>query len=271
MLKTDAKEKLKKLGFDVDKLIAAITHADEQDFTIPEINNVSETDLATRDENSKKEGIKEGKKNGISIATKQIAEKFNIPVTEIDLSRPETLYEKLNANFAKGDEGLKEQVKLLQADIATVKAAKDAAELNAKTALFDRDLVTKFPANRTKLMNDNELLQLVKGNLTFEESDGVMVVKRNGEVLRDATTKSPLPIDKAIEGLFTERQWIDTGNSGNGGRGGGDHSNNGAGGKKKLSQVIEAWEAEGKNPMSPEFYTHLDAIVKATSDFDMNG
>lgn len=271
MLKPDAKEKLKALGFDVDKLVAAVTHAEEQDFTIPDINNVSEADLATRDENSKKEGIKEGKKNGIEIATKTIAEKFSIPVTDIDLKRPETLVEKLNANFAKGDDGLKEQVKLLQADIATVKAEKETAINEAKTALLDRDLITKFPANRTKLMNDSELLQLVKGNLMFEQDGDTPVVKRNGEILRDPTTKAPLTQDAAIASLFTERKWVDGDGGNNGGRGGGDHSNNGAGGKKKLSQVIEAWEAEGKNPMSPEFYTHLDAIVKATTDFDMNG
>lgn len=269
-LKTETKEAFKKLGFDVDKLVAAVTHAEEQDYTLPEINNVTEADLATRDDNSKKEGIKEGKKNGISIATKAVAEKFNIPITEIDLSRPETLVDKLNANFAKGDEGLKEQVRLLQADVATAKGEKDTAVKEAKQAGFDMSLIAKLPANRSKLLTDAEHLNNIKFNLQFDEEDGKPVVKRNGAILRDATTKDPLPYDKAIEGLFTERKWVDEG-GGNGGRGGGDNSNNGAGGIKKLSQFIENWEKEGKNPMSPEFHTALAAAAKATTDFDMAG
>lgn len=269
MLKAETKTKLKALGFDVDKLIAAVTHADETDFELPEINNVTEADLATRDENSKKEGVREGKKNGISIATKQIAEKFSIPVDEIDLARPETLYDKLNANFAKGDEGLKEQVRLLQIDKATAIADKDKAVGEVKQAMFDRDLITKFPANRTKLMNDAELLSLVKGNLSFEDNEGITVVKRNGEVLRDATTKSPLAVDAAINGLFTERKWVDVDSDGTGGRGGNDHSNNGVGGIKTLSKFQEKWESEGKNPISPAFTAALEIAAK-TDGFDMN-
>lgn len=267
MLKTETKTKLKALGLDIDKLVAAATHAEEQDFEMPVINNYSEADLATRDDNSKKEGIKEGKKNGIAIATKAVADKFGITET---VESPDALVLKLNANFAKGDEGLKEQVKLLQADKAQAIADKDRAVGEVKSAMFDRDLITKFPANRTKLMNDSELLSLVKGNLTFEESEGVTIVKRNGEVLRDTTTKSPLAIDAAINGLFTERKWVDGDGGNNGGRGGGDHSNNGGGGIKTLSKFQDKWEAEGKNPISPEFQIALQAAIKATTDFDMN-
>lgn len=269
-LKTETKDALKKLGFtDVDAFIAAVVHADEQDFTLPTINNVTEADLAIRDENSKKEGITQGKKNGISIATKAIAEKFNIPVTEIDLARPESLVEKLNANFARGDEGLKEQIRLLQVDVTTVKGEKEQAVKEAKQAGFDMSLIAKLPANRSKLLTDAEHLNNIKFNLQFEQDGDTPVVKRNGEILRDPVTKSPLPYDKAIEGLFTERKWIDA-DGGGGGRGGEDKSNPG-GGHKKLSQVMDAWEKEGKNPMSPEFQTHLAAVVKATTDFDMNG
>jgi len=268
MLKAETKTKLIALGFDIDKLVAAATHAEEQDFEVPVINNYSDADLATRDENSKKEGIKEGKKTGIAIATKAVADKFGITET---IDTPDALVVKLNANFAKGDDGLKEQVKLLQADKLALAAEKDKAIGEVKTAMFDRDLITKFPANRTKLMNDSELLSLVKGNLTFEESEGVTIVKRNGEVLRDVTTKSPLAIDAAINGLFTERKWVEGDGGNNGGRGGGDHSNSGLGGIKTLSKFQEKWEAEGKNPISPEFQVALSAAIKATTDFDMNG
>lgn len=266
-LKTETKTALKALGFDVDKLVAAVTHADEQDFPMPDIKNYSDADLATRDENSKKEGIKEGKKNGIAIATKAVADKFGI--TE-QLADPDALVAKLNANFAKGDEGLKEQVKLLQADKAQAIADKDKAVSEVKSAMFDRDLITKFPANRTKLMNDGELLSLVKANLQFEQDGETPVIKRNGEILRDPITKAPLTHDAAIKSLFDERKWVDADNGGSGGRGGGDHSNGGAGGIKKLSAFIDNWEKEGKNPVSPEFTAAL-AVASKVDGFDMNG
>lgn len=264
MLKETTKTKLKELGLDVEKLIAAVTHADEQDFVIPEIKTYSDVDLATRDENSKKEGVREGKKNGIAIATKAIADKFGITET---LPGPDELVTKLNANFAGGDTVLKQQIAALQSDKTTLTTERDTALSDKKTALFDRDLITKFPTNRTKLMNDAELLSLVKGNLTFEEVDGVTIVKKNGEVLRDAVTKNPMPIDAAISGLFNDRKWLDA--DGRGGRGGDDKSNTG-GGLKKLSQVVEAWEAQGKNAMSAEFEAHL-AVVSKAQDFDMKG
>ncbi len=266
-LKTETKEALKKLGFDVEKLETAIKADDETDFTLPTINNLSEDDLTTRDENSKKEGIKEGKKTGIAIATKAVADKFGITET---LNTPDELVVKLNANFAKGDDGLKEQVKLLQADIATVKVEKETAVKEAKQATFDMTLITKFPANRSKLMTDAEYLNSFKMSHQIEEADGATVVKRNGEILRDAATKSPLNIDAVIPGYFDERKWVDA-EGGGGGRGGDDKNNNGAGGIKKLSQFVENWEKEGKNPMSPEFQTALQVAVKATTDFDMNG
>jgi hypothetical protein len=265
MLKKETKDSLVALGFDVDKLVEAAIHAVEQDFTMPEIKNYSDADLAVRDENSKKEGKKEGKKDGIAIATKVIADKFGI--TDADLSKPDSIVEKL-MDLTKGESTLKDQIKKLQDDKVTLLAEKETAVGAVKSAMFDRDIITKFPANRTKLMNDAELLSLVKGNLAFEEVEGITLVKKNGEILRDATTKNPLPLEAAINSLFTERNWVEA--SANGGRGGGDRLNNG-GGMKKYSQVEDAWVAEGKNVMSPEFHAHLQKIAKATTDFDMNG
>lgn len=265
-LKTETKAKLKEIFPNLDELIAAITHADEQDYTIPEIKVYSDADLATRDENSKKEGVREGKKTGIAIATKAVADKFGITET---IESPDALVTKLNANFAGGDSVLKQQIAALQADKTSLTTERDAALSDKKTALFDRDLITKFPTNRTKLMNDAELLSLVKGNLSFEDNEGVTIVKKNGEVLRDTTTKNPLTIDAAINGLFTERKWVDA-DGGQGGRGGGDHSNNDMGGIKTLSAFQDKWERDGKNPISPEFTAALQTAAKVDG-FDMNG
>jgi hypothetical protein len=270
MLKAEQKAALLKLGIKYDDLVKAITDEAEVDFTIPEIKTYSDDDLATRDENTKKEGIKEGKKIGIEIGLKTLVDKFGVKDAPAEaLKEPDKIFDLLNTHFSKGDSALKDQVKQLQADNALLISDKGAAEKKYNEAIFDRDLLGMFPQNRAGLMTDAEYLQLVKMNISFEEADGVMVAKRGNEILRDATTKNPLPIKDAVNGVFTEKKWIGEQQQ-QGGRGAGDNQNTG-GGFKKLSQVVDAWEAEGKNPMSPEFEAHLQATIKATTDFDLNG
>jgi len=273
MLKQDAKDKLKALGFDVDKLIAAITHAEDQDFTVPDGKLYADADLEARDNNTRKEGKKEGKKEGIGIAGKTIAEKFGLK--DIDTNDPDKIFEALNANFQKGDNGLKEQVRLLQEEVTSVKADRDAKIKQVNDATFERDLVTHFPKNRLDIMSDADYMQLVKNRLQFEDSDGIKVVKRNGEILRDPTTKNPLAISDAINSLFTESKWIGSDNGSGGGRGGNDNQNNSTGGIKKYSQFEEKWVKEHNgneaSVMTADFQTALMAHAKATTDFDMKG
>lgn len=275
-LKAETKEKLKAFGFDVDKLIEAITKTEETDFAVPEDVTVIKTaDLATRDANNrqsgKTEGMSEGEKKGKELAAKSLKKKLSLADTvPNDLDK---VLEAANEQLTKGDDGLKEQIGLLQQDKARLEREKTEVEQKAKAAMFDSELISHFPATRTADLTDAERLLLVKANLQFEEHEGKMVVKRNGEIVRDTASQSPLAVKDVVQSLFTEKKWIPAA-SGDGGRGGGDTPpGGGASGIKKMSAFQEKWKAEnpGKDENGQEFQAAVGAHAKENTDFDWYG
>jgi hypothetical protein len=270
MLNKTELTKLKALfGKDTDKIIEAIKADEEVDITLPTINNLSEEDLATRDENTTKEakkaGFTEGKNAGIEIANKAISKKYGL--TDVDTKDPDKVIAALDAKVATGDNGLKEQITLLQKDVTRLEGEKESIAGQTKQMKFETDLLTKFPKNRSNILTDEQYLSLIKNELGIEELDGKQVVKRKGEIMRDPVTKDPLPLDKVVESVFTESKWLGKVDK-DGGRGGDDNPGSG-GTTKTLSKTIEAWEAQGKNPMSQEFQAHVAQLAK-TDGFDMN-
>lgn len=272
MLKKTTKDALKKLGFDVTKLEAAIKDEAEVDFTLPEINNLTEEELATRDKEviaaAKPEIFKSGKDAGIEIAGKAIAKKYSI--TDIDLKDPDKIIEALDAKMTSGDAGLKDQVKLLLKDKETLEAAIETEKKNAKAVLRDVELISSLPTKRSQVLTDKEYLLAINANLQIEEVDGVEVVKRNGEILRDSKTQKPIGKQDAITKLFEERKWLSEEQQG--GRGGGDGLNGGNGGVKTFSKFEEQWKKDNPNGnvLSPEFQTAVAAAAKETTDFNWN-
>ena len=89
--------------------------------------------------------------------------------------------------------------------------------------------------------------------------------------MQDAATHAPLPIDKVLSTVFTDRKWVGAA-ANEGGRGGGNSAGGGTGGIKKMSSYTEKWVAEnpGKNAVSPEFDAALATHVKTNTDFDYN-
>jgi hypothetical protein len=273
MLKKEVAEKIKSFGFDVDKLIAAIKDEAEVDYTLPDVQVFKTADLEARDNNTKaegeKEGFKKGKETGIIVAGKALAKKFNLPET-VDVKEPDKVAEAISTNISKGDAGLQEQIKLLQKDKETLLSEKENIIKEKEALAFDTSIISYFPANRDASLEDSERLMLVKHALQFETVDGKQVVKKNGEILRNPTTKDPLPVKDAINTLFTERKWV--AESG-GGRGGQDNpGGRSSGGLKKFSDVQAQWQKDnpGVNHISPEFTAYVGGIAKETTDFDWN-
>lgn len=274
-LKTDAIEKIKKFGLDVDKLIAAIKDDNEVDIEIPEMEVMKAEDLIARDSNKiaegKKLGEKEGEAKGKELAAKAFRKKFALEdAVGNDIDK---VVEAVNTKLATGDEGLKKQIELLQKDKELLQNEKTSLETKANQAVFDSQLISFFPANRTADLKDSERLALAKMDLTFEQVDGKYVAKRNGEIVRDKNTQNPLPINQVITDCFSERKWVGS-QGGEGGRGGGDNPLNGGGtkGVKKYSEFEEKWKAENpdKNELSIEFQEALGKHAKEHVDFNMN-
>lgn len=273
-LKAATKEKIKSFGLDVDKLIEAVKADAEVDYVVPEDVTVIKTaDLEARDNNNKTsgktEGISEGERKGREVAAKAFRKKFGL---EDSIGNDvEKVVEAVNTKLNKGDAGLQEQITLLTQDKTRLETEKIQLEKQAKSAGFDSELISYFPTNRTADLTDSERLLLVKANLQFEEAEGKVVVKKGGEVLRDKTTQSPLPVKDAINTLFTDKKWVAAG-GGAGGRGGvDDPPGGGAGGNlKKMSSFQEKWKAEnpGKDVNGPEFQSAVGTHTKDMKDFD---
>lgn len=266
------KDKLKALGLDPDKLEAAAKADVETAIEVPEGQVIKDDDLVTRDANTKaegkREGVREGKEAGKEIAGKALAKKFNLPAT-VDTKNIDQTIEAVSATMATGDEGLKEQVRLLQKDKETLTGEKENL-MNKQTEMaFDNQLISFFPA-RDAALGDTERLLLIKNALQFETIDGKQVVKKNGEVMRNATTKDTLPVKDAIESFFIEKKW--TGAASQGGRGAGNSNGGGgsASGIKKFSDAQAKWLTENPqgNVISPECSGYITAIAKDVTDFD---
>jgi hypothetical protein len=268
------KDALKAMGLDPDKLVEAAKAEAEVSIAVPtDVTVIKTTDLETRDNNNKAlgktEGEATGEKKGKELAAKAFKKKFNLADTvPADIDK---VVEAVNTTLAKGDEGLKEQVSLLQKDKDTLATQLQQEQAKAKAATFDAQIISQFPAGRTADLTDAERLVLVKSALQIEEVDGKTVVKKNGEILRDKTTQNPLPVNQAITDYFTERKWIGQ-DAGAGGRGGGNNPPGSASGIKKASDFEQKWIAEnpGKNLISDDYVNALNKHAKETPDFDMN-
>lgn len=258
MLKKETIEKLKSF-VDVDKLIAAIKDDKEVDLDLPEVYVFTAEELSSREENIKAEGIKEGKKVGETIgkefAVKEMKKAFGVDVDGKDLGK---LVETVKTQLSKGDEGLKEQIKLLQKDLETKDGLIKAEQTKAQAAVREASLLSKLPQNKTKNLTNDEHLLLVKTNLEFTEEG----VKYKGEVLRDPKTKSPLDEAKAIEHFYNDRKLVDVQADPRSGRGGGSSSTSPR--PTTRTEAIAQWQA--KNPgvsiMDPAFVNELKELSK---------
>jgi hypothetical protein len=279
MLKQKDKDQLKATyGIDIDALITAIKADTETDFAVAtDITVLKTTDLEARDTNKMTEGKRlgetEGEKKGKDLAAKAFRKKFNLEDSignDVD-----KVVEAVNAKLNKGDAGLQEQITLLQKDKETLATQNQALQQQAKAATFDSQLIATFPANRDGSLTDAERLAILKMNLSFEETDGKVTVKRNGETLRVKDSQNLMPMKDAVESFFTEKKWSgEAGNGGHqGGRGGGDNAPAGgsAAGIKTATKFAEKWKAEnpGKNELSSEYIDALNKQAKEVADFDM--
>jgi hypothetical protein len=264
-LKKEALQKIATLlKLDEAALTKAITDAGEVDLPIGEFTVFTTEELTARDEqkisDGKKEGQKAGETIGKEIVVKEIKKQFGVEFEGKELPK---LVEVVKTQLSKGDEGLKEQIKLLQKSVEEKDVAIATEKTKAEGALFDAALLSELPANRSKMLTDQEYLIAIKANLEFT-TEGV---KKGGQILRDAKTQGPIERKAAIDSYFTERKWVEDNSGTPGGRGGGNEG--GKGKPTKYSEVVKQWEAEGKGIATAEFQQHLNSIVKENPEFSL--
>lgn len=265
-------EKIKGYGFDVDALITAIKADAETDYPVPDIVVFKPADFELRLQNERAAEATTVKKTERDALVKEIKTKLNITATGERVGDiVAAVQAQITADGGTKLTALQEQVNALTKDKETLTANLTEQQQVAKKAQFQAGLVAKMPANRTKIMTDEERIMALERVFQFEEVDGKVVVKRDGKIVADSNTHAPVALDKVIGDYFTERSWLDApGAGGAGGRGGGDRAGGGAGGGKTLTDVKASWIAAnpGKNPNSSEFMDHLNTIAAADKTFD---
>lgn len=274
-LKKETIAKLKGFGLDVDALIAAIKADDEKDYTIPDVTVLTTEQLTERDNNMKKEGEKGAEATVRATLVKELGKKLNV---EFKSERIGDLATEIQQFTNKsGDEKvtlLQQQVTALTADKAALTQQVEQERTKAELAADDADLISYFPANRGADLSDSDRLSIIKANLQFETVDGKKVVKRNGEVLLDPTTRAVRSRKDVIADFFKEKPslvGVVTTPPG-GGRGGGDTGAGGSGGVgiKTMSKAKEQWlqDNPGGNVVSPEFNDYVGKIAAENTDFN---
>jgi hypothetical protein len=280
-LKAEQINKLKALGFDVDKLVAAIKADDEQDVALPDIVPISQKDLDARDAVKIDEGKKLGESEAKKLVVTELGKKLNI---ELKGERIGDLAAELQAAMNKDNNDkiklLQDQVNALSADKTNLETKIVETEKTAKQIQFDTELISMFPSGRGEGLSDKDRLLLIKNDIQFDTVDGKVVAKRNGEIVKHPQTHAPLEIKEVVKTIFTEKPVLlgvqgAGGSSGSGGRGGKDNfGGSGGAGVKKYSDAVEKWKAldpdKNTNIVSPEFTSYVADLAKADPQFDWN-
>lgn len=274
-LKKEAAVKLKTLGLDVDKLIAAILAETEQDYEIPEVIVLTPDQAAARDANMKEEGKKEAEPSVKTTLIKELGKKLNI---EIKSDRIGDVVKEIEAFANKNSDEkvtlLQQQVQALTQDKTTLTQTLEQEKTKAEQAAFDAELISYFPANRGEDLTDADRLSIIKSNLQFEKVDGKKIVKKAGVIILDDATKAPKEPKDVLTEFFKEKPSLlgTIKTSAQGGRGAGDNFGGGGGaaGIKTMSQAKEQWlkDNPGGNLVSHEFTSYAAKLAETHTDFN---
>ena len=192
------------IGMDVDTLKAAIESEDAQSIEIPEMVRMTQTDFDERLENTRKES----KTAGVEIAIKEARSKLGLEFQGKTMENLLTAYEtKLKADFAPDAEPDKKVAELTK-DIETLRGnlAKKDDEINEIKTNFKKESVNRtindkiigaVPENT--IIPAGDIAQLFRTKVDVDINDeGAMIFKKNGEVLKNPTTLSPMGLNDVL-------------------------------------------------------------------------
>lgn len=273
MLKKETIDKIKGIGFDVDKLIAAIKEEKETDYEVPDIVPMTQAQIDARDTVKIGEGKTAGEAAAREIFVKEVGTKLNLTLKGTRIGDLVTEVQKgLNATSDDKVKTLQDQVAALATDKENLSKELTGEKSKTSNTLFQFELISHLPTTRGKNLRDDERILMLTRDITFEDQGGKRVAKRNGDILKDPKTHAPLPVPDVVKMYASERGWDkETIPGKEGGRGGGSDGTGGGGNaSKKYSEVKEQWVKENpdKNPLSSEFTDYVNKIATDNKDFD---
>jgi hypothetical protein len=212
---------------------------------------VSDSDLNGLKESRFNEGKKEGQTIGYDFAMKDLKKDFSIELEGKDRSKivsaiqekiitdakiePNKKVDELNTSLANLQTKYENDLGVKSNEISNL-----SKQLNDLT--INSDLNKHLPDGLNGIDN-NDFMTIAKTSASFEYDEGVLVVKKNGTVLRDKMEKPIAPKDYLTE-FATNKQWIKSD-----GRSGGDQQGQ-SNGFENINEVYGHMEKNKIDPLS---------------------
>lgn len=272
LTKENLNEIAKILNLEADALQKSIDSEEEVALEIPKLitrTEEQEQELQNNFEQAKKHSYDDGKEKGVKDEINAYKEKFNLTLDGEKKNFENfaiSLKEKLQKDIGKPKD---KEVEELRKDNETLKKSyeevqneynqfKEQASKQKQSSIINAKLDELIPSENT-LIPKEDLKELFKSRYQFEftEDDKFVVKDKNGNVVKDPKTTSPLAIDDVVNSFSENYIKKATGS------GGKDSKQTGASGNQKSyeSFVSEMNEA-GINEGSADFNSKMNERLK---------
>lgn len=242
-------------GVSAEDITAKINSENEEGIEKPQGELFTEDDLTKRDSSK----YNEGKSAGNEMLVKDLKKKHGYEFDGKDMDSFMSHHDnELKKKYSKDSNS---RVEELEKDLLKQKETFESEINGYKTQLSDLNgkyrgeavrntLLSIMPKNTT--IKPDAIVTLFKSDYQIEEEEGKMVVKRNGETLKDTKTATPL----AVADVFKEYVIKEGFAKGDQGRGGGNEFGNGTQYTSKTPEDFQReWVAKnpGKSVTSPDY------------------
>jgi hypothetical protein len=259
------------LKMDVAAVTAAYDDAEAKDVTItPELIVLTKAEQTSREEQLKRTH----ETAGFEIAVKTLKTDAGV---EFDGKDGKKLIEAIKAKTladAKIEESTKVKelnttIEGLRTNISTLTTEKESFVKTTKEAQLDSDILSWTIDKKPDHLTNKEWLAMIKLNNEIAEDNGVMVVKREGKVVVNATDLKPIVAKDALVSYIDERKWgkVVEGAAAAAGRGAGD-SKTGLLGIGNMKQFNDHIAAQGISANGEQAQKMLAEITTANANFD---
>jgi hypothetical protein len=203
---------LKKIlkGFDIDAIITAATSTEEVEITIPEGTFLTTADLTARDENIKTTNINVGKE----LLIKELKTESGLDYSGEGSKDPKRFLneykKKVSAELGKSEEEkvteLNKVVEGLRKNLEKEQKEKGDLITKQKESSINQKFLEASLDKKPESFTNDEWVAILKMGIQVEEVDGIEVVKKGGEIIKDPVTLKPLDTKTAISNYIEERK-----------------------------------------------------------------
>lgn len=252
-------------GLSAEDITAKINSEKEEEIKKPQGEFFTEEDLTKRDSSKYKEGKDAGSEMLIKDLKKKYGYDFEGKDAESFMAHHENELKKKyskdsNARVEELENDLKKQKETFEDEIKGYKSQLEDLSGKYRGETIRNTLLSIMPKNTT--IKPDAIVTLFKNDYEIAEEDGKMVVKKNGETLKDTKTASPLDVKDVFNEYVVKEGFA----KGEPGRGGGNEFGEKGYTSKTPVDFQNEWQQKNpdKTPNSPEFQKDYQEWRKAS-------